>query len=515
MGWSSLSKIALLGWMGMSLSLPLAQGTLRPMVEADHWRTTDVDIELTRKYLNNKFCRSDERSLEACQAAVRQLVHMLKSPSLPVVDNAGAVDFDQTLNQAEEFVTASGPRYPRQMIYGTVINDILRHFDDHARLTPVSSLQAKMGEATEETSGLGVDLQITAAGVFVRHIYEDSPAQRAQMHVNDRLVSVNGIEVEPGVRSFRALKHLQGRPGDEVHLALERSGHRRELDLTLASLSLRPVDVRYFQAFNKTYALAKIHSFAFGACSDLAAQLAMLQGQGLGPVAGILLDLRGNLGGVVKEAACVSGLFVGRKTFLSQKGVGSLLPSMLAPTSDLRDFQETRMSPGPMRFPATPLVVLVDASSASAAEMLAAALQDHQRAWIVGETTFGKGTTQKLAEVPGHPSLLLNHTISRYYRPSSHPLQLIGVTPDFNVPFRREASTLERQAPREGDWFGWSLSKEGGAEWTSPRLQEASLIRGCITSKQLDRKFTTWHEQQMGFEDFQKAFALSVLSCAT
>jgi carboxyl-terminal processing protease len=148
-------------------------------------------------------------------------------------------------------------------------------------------------------------------------------------------------------------------------------------------------------------------------------------------------------------------------------------------------------------------VVLIDSQSASASEILAGALQDYGRAWLVGETSYGKGSAQSMEQIPGYPSLTLKWTSERFYLPSGRSNQAIGIRPSFEIP--RDRDDGDRMVPRlrEVDNMPNALSPES-QPWVETRPKEKAAITDCVAA----------HGVPETIDDYEKAYATAVLACS-
>ena len=269
-------------------------------------------------------------------------------------------------------------------------------------------------------TGIGVEVNPDRRGLLIARVFDSSPASRARLRPGDVIVAVNGRSLA-GVAPQTAAALIKGRPGTDVQLAVRerRAGrtHPRTLRLTRALVSepvvastLRTVDgVRL-----GVVALAVFSPGSHGEV-DQAVQDALRQG-----VRGIVLDLRANGGGLVEEARLTASVFIAKGTIVTTRGRSQ--PSQLLTAA------------GHAIAPSIPVVVLVDGNTASAAEIVAAALQDHRRATVVGTHTFGKGVFQE--EQPLSNGGALDITVGEYFTPAGRNLggggirQGAGVRPE-------------------------------------------------------------------------------------
>ncbi|WP_079252118.1 S41 family peptidase [Streptomyces sp. MP131-18] len=265
-----------------------------------------------------------------------------------------------------------------------------------------------------EYVGTGIAVVRTSAGrIEVSDVHAGSPAERAGIRPGDEIRTIDGAGLD-GSPVTDAVSRLRGSdrperagPGSTVRLGLERDGRTWETEVERARLSIQPVTVE-----RDAPGAARIHVSAFtrGSADALRAAVAEIPAED-----GIVLDLRGNAGGLLAEAAAAAGVF---------------LDGGLVATYDVHGSQEA-LHAEPGGDSARPLVVLVDGGTMSSAEMLTGALQDRNRAVVVGSRTFGKGTVQLPSEQPDGSVAEL--TVGHYATPSGRTVDDDGITPDLPV----------------------------------------------------------------------------------
>ena len=281
-------------------------------------------------------------------------------------------------------------------------------------------------------------------------VFEDSPAGRAGLLPGDRFLTIEG----QGARDLpivEAIERIRGEPGTKVRVTLRRPGADKALVLALAReiVQVNAVETR---VLHDRVVHVRLRAFQETTARELREALdeAMARTARAGGVRGVILDMRDNPGGLLSAAVLVADEFLSEGVIVSTRGRGgSLQREHLARASGTR--------------PNWPLVVLVNGYSASAAEIVAGALRDHERAVIVGDRTFGKGSVQNVIELPDGSALKL--TTALYYTPSGHSIQAQGIAPDVEVRQIETAAlkelgltrddiseaTLEKHLPAAGD----------------------------------------------------------------
>jgi carboxyl-terminal processing protease len=264
-------------------------------------------------------------------------------------------------------------------------------------------------------------------------VVSDSPAQRAGLAKGDVVVELEGFPAKR-FSIAEAQQRMHGPVGEKLMLAYMRPGFRQPQRVALSREIVHRPSIAS-RLFGATPSIA-ISAFFEWTDSDLAAELDRLAtAAGSRRFAGLVLDLRGNPGGLVDQAVAVADRFLpaGRLIVRTRGRAGQ-------PPVD-----QTSKDPGTE--PAYPMVILVDAGTASAAEILAGALQDNGRAVVLGEPTYGKGSVQTVIELANGSALKL--TVGRYETPGGRSIQERGVIPDYDVPTsHREPVERERDLPR-------------------------------------------------------------------
>jgi carboxyl-terminal processing protease len=286
--------------------------------------------------------------------------------------------------------------------------------DPHSAFLDAAEYEAMRISTSGHYSGVGLEVAAQDGRVVIVTPIEGSPADRAGVRAGDVLLEIDGRAVE-AARLDEAIERMRGFVGSTVRMAVSREGEPEPLQFELARSDVHVRTVRA-EPLPGRYGYVRITHFNDSTPRDLARQLAQMQaGQ---PLAGLVLDLRGNPGGVLESAVEVADDFLDAGVIVRAEGR----------TAESRF--EMRASGGDL-LEAAPLVVLVDRGSASGAEIVAGALRDHGRATLMGERTFGKGSVQTV--VPLRNGLALKLTTSRYFTPSGASIHDRGIEPDVSL----------------------------------------------------------------------------------
>jgi carboxyl-terminal processing protease len=319
----------------------------------------------------------------------------------------------------------------RALMYGA-IKGMLETLDPHTVfLSPEDFREMKDG-TSGEFGGLGIEISKKEDVVTVVAPLDDTPASRAGIRAGDQILAIDGEETR-GLELPRVIQKLRGPAGKRVLLTVMRDGFNKPQEIPIIRESIRIVSVE--GALYEGIAHLRVKNFQERTDVQLRKELDRLRTlNGNKPLRGVVLDLRNNPGGLLDQAVAVSDRFLaGNLTIVSTRGRNGRNSS----DEQSRD-RDTE--------PGYPMVVLVNAGSASASEIVAGALQDNGRAVVMGTQTFGKGSVQTLIELEDGSGLKL--TIARYYTPSGRSIQERGITPDFVVP---EDAPKKVDAVREKD----------------------------------------------------------------
>ena len=279
-----------------------------------------------------------------------------------------------------------------------------------AYYTPAEAKEFRQA-LSAEFEGIGVTVQPDDRGLKVVSVFEDTPASRAGIHKDDLIVGVNGKSIA-GVPSDVATGRIKGRAGTKVKLSVVPAGKKepRQVEVERAKIDVPLADGKMERRGGTKIAHVRLAAFSEGAHAAVRKELEPLLKQG---AKGIVLDLRGNGGGLLTEAVLVSSLFVEDGLIVSTKG---------------RNRAERKFdAQGSAVAPDLPMVVLVDGGSASASEIVTGALRDKGRATVVGEKTFGKGVFQEVEFLSDDSILEL--TVGSYFLPKGENLAQKGIEP--------------------------------------------------------------------------------------
>lgn len=292
------------------------------------------------------------------------------------------------------------------------VKGMVQELDPHsAYLSPEDWSEFK-NDTQGKFAGVGIEVDLKGDVITVIAPIEGSPADRAGVRSGDRILAIDGepvVEASPD----KAIKKMRGPAGTRVKLTVRRPNVQAALTFELVREVVTVASVRS-KLLVQNVGFIRIQQFREGTHAHLLRTIASLRAAAKGELAGMILDLRTNPGGLVDEAVEIADEFLDKGGIYSTRHRGMLIDDVSA------------RSGGALA--TVPMVVLVNDWSASASELLAGALQDNRRALIVGSQTFGKGSVQSIIELPDGAGMKL--TIARYYTPSGRAIQAEGIQPD-------------------------------------------------------------------------------------
>ncbi len=385
-----------------------------------------------------------------------------EEPGKLQIDPESPYDNVQVLARAmqlirQDYVNEKKVSY-RDLTY-SALRGMLSTLDPHSQFMEPTDFEDMQEDTRSEFGGLGVVVTMEDGVLTVVNPMEDTPGSEAGIKPGDRILRINGHSTE-NLTIAQAVEKLRGDIGEKVTLTIQRPSSKEIKDYTLTRVTIKVKSVKDAQilpdANGMKIGYARITQFNEPTAGELAKTLDRLEKEGM---QALVLDLRYNPGGLLSSAVDVAGLFLPHGTkVVSTEG-----------RSPGREYR-TRSNYGKPR--TYPVVVLVNFASASGSEVVAGALKDLNRAVIVGETTFGKGSVQSVISLPDGSALRL--TTQKYYTPSRQVIHEVGVSPNIRATLnqQQEFALLEARRSNEG-----RLTTEA----EDPQLSRAlDLLRGTL-----------------------------------
>lgn len=402
-------------------------------------------------------------------------------------------DFESVITEVAK-IAVKDPASEALVTASAISAHVAESVDAHARIEAVAEMQAGLNDADESFTGIGVNLELLDEMPVITSPIEGGPAEKAGVKANDVITNVNDVSVK-GMKLSEAVKIIRGPEGSTAKLRILRDGKEIQISIVRAAIKMENVESKLVNDLGNPVGVIKLRNFMDRkACDVIGEKIKGLSAQG---AKGLVLDLRGNGGGLIDQAVCIGGLFAGQKVIVKVRDVeAGSFDDYVAPNLAVTDL---------------PLVVLIDAGSASASEIVSGAMQDHRRAWILGERSFGKGTVQAPQPFLSQ-AIVLFRTIQRFFQPNGRTNQLVGIFPDFEVPFTPDATADERFRLREADIYPHALKAESG-DWKQPRQGEVDAVASCVAKDSLAKKAYTAAKAKKAAVDYQLLSAEEVLRC--
>ncbi|MEZ4225177.1 MAG: S41 family peptidase [Polyangiaceae bacterium] len=329
----------------------------------------------------------------------------------------------------------------RRRLTEGAIKGMVAELDPHSAYMPPEDYGIFQSDTEGRFGGIGVEVDFGEDEITVIAPIEGSPAERAGIRSGDHIVAIDGRPVR-GKSPEELVRAMRGAAGTKVSVSIRRTGMT---ELIVVKLTREVIEVSSVSGtlMENEIGYVRIKQFQSGTHAELLETVARLRKENRGPLAGVLLDMRNNPGGLVSEATAVADEMLDGGVVFTTRHRKQVIDEVKANRGGA-------LQRGP-------LVVLVNEYSASAAELVAGALQDQKRATVVGARTFGKGSVQTIVDLPGGAGLRL--TSMRYYTPKGRAIQAQGIEPDVQVqagvkPDKSfgvvRESDLENHLPAEG-----------------------------------------------------------------
>jgi carboxyl-terminal processing protease len=425
-----------------------------------------------------------------------QLLSSLLAASLLATLPTGAVfaqqkqdplaDMDEFIAVYKRVKSAYVDKVDDKQLMEGAIQGMLQTLDPHSAFLDKSDFQSLQTQIDGEYGGLGLSVTLEEGAVKVIAPTADTPADKAGMKSGDYITHLDGQLIVGGTLD-EAVNRMRGAPGTSIKLTVFRPGRDEPFDLniTRAIIDLKPVK---WEVKDKIGVIT-ISGFSEDTGSDVVSAIKGIEAKLGAKPTGYIVDLRSNPGGILDEAVAVSDAFLDKGEIVSERGRDKVVVQ--------RWFAEKAI-PGDVAG-GKPVIVLVDAGSASASEIVAGALQDHHRALVMGERSFGKGSVQNVLPLSRESGLRL--TVARYHLPSGRSVQEGGVKPDIAVPQISDPDYKKRIKTRESD-LRRHLVNELAVEDKAVEEDNIDDPRFALTAEEL---------KTQGIEDFQMHYAMQTL----
>jgi carboxyl-terminal processing protease len=472
-------SLALWSLLGIVTASPFAFSAEKKTPE-EYWAGTGLSTSLTlreMKLLEPATCYKSLAGFRGCLAGVNALAARLE-PRARYVPNVIAEDASFNF----------GAPLKRAFLKEAV--------DAHAHIEPSEEMQDSMNDADQSFAGAGILLQVLGGKILVGSLVEGGPAEKAGVRANDQILSIDGATTT-GMKTDKVVSLVRGPVGSTVKLRLLREGKELELAVVRDTVKQENLEAKVVSDLGRKIGVIRLRSFVDkSACGKMGQKILSMETND--HVEGFVLDLRGNGGGLIDQAVCMGGIFFGKKVVVKVR--------------DLQGGQFTELFGSLPAATNLPMVTLIDAGSASASEILSGALQDHERSWVLGERSFGKGSVQAPSPFLGNDRIMFYQTIQRFYQPKGRTNQIVGIEPNFVRPIKPNATDDERFALREKDYYPNALGAEN-APWVETRTAKVSKIEACVNGAKLAEKKFAELSASGKAADYQLLSAQEVLGC--
>ena len=343
------------------------------------------------------------------------------------------------------------------------IRGMLQGLDPHSTYLDEDAYKELQEGTSGEFGGLGIEVGYEDGFVKVISPIDGTPAQRAGIKAGDLIIRLDNKSVK-GISLMEAVKMMRGKPGSKITLTIVREGENKPFEISIVRDIITVENIKT-ETIEPGFTYIRISNFQTHTVDDLKKGLIKLKNENNNNIKGLILDLRNNPGGLLNAAVGVSDLFLNNGLIVYTEGriKDSKLKFNAKPSEMLKD---------------TPIIILVNGGSASASEIVAGALQDHKRAVIMGEKTFGKGAVQTI--LPMNDRTALKLTTARYYTPSGRSIQASGIEPDMivkNIEFDLKKDIQNNGLIKESDLSGHLDNKKSNDdEEKEENINNALLI---------------------------------------
>ncbi len=371
--------------------------------------------------------------------------------------------------------------------------------DPHTSIIPLKQRESEYQDSGDSFVGIGIEFMPVAQGLLVKRVVKGGGALQAGLKVGDLIVAADGLLIKD-IKDEDVTTHLKGAAGTTVNLTIQRDQKSFDVVVTRSQIVNPVISSESINYNGKTYAYIRLTNFMYEKiCEEFAV---VVQGWEKQNVDGYLLDLRNNPGGAVTIAACIGGMFLGNKKIVAYFEKRAQLGS----TYEKLETDSTVTTTKPMS-------VLINAGSASASEIIAGALKDYNRAYIIGQTSFGKGSYQGCGQMQGQPSLLICSTGGLFFAPSGNSNQTLGIVPHVSVFLRKEAGDSETYSLREPQLYLFPLDPKKMPNAPVSNWNQLQAPTQCMQKLDLPTVYAQAPASVSYYQDYQLLNGLGAVSC--
>ncbi|MEZ4297836.1 MAG: MXAN_5808 family serine peptidase [Polyangiaceae bacterium] len=478
-------------WKGFEPALAVTGQAARPPYDLTRLEAVNETLRMIRdKYVDPDRVKPKEMLLSALNYVQRDVAQVIVSNDDPNevtvrvetaekkfrIDNVQAPwDIAGRLREIFAFLQQNlrGTEVDLREVEYAACNGMLHTLDPHSVFLSPEAYREMNVSTSGAFGGLGIVISIRDQQLTVMNPMPDTPAGRAGLKRLDRIVKINN-ESTLNMPLEDAVRRLRGEPQTKVTVWINRAGETgpKPYELTREIIKVKSVE---FRALDNGIGYVRLKQFQQSSADELSYALDEIRARG--PIRGVVLDLRGNPGGLLDQAAKIADKFLNDGVIVSTVGAS--------------EGREEKRAKVPGTEPPYPLVVLVSGNSASASEIVAGALKNHNRAVIVGQTTFGKGSVQLVFPDVTPEKAALKLTIAQYLTPGDVSIQGVGVTPDIELdPMTADETemdlTVQKDGIRERDLSAHlsnARAQQGGKPLETVRYNLSSADREALRDR--------------------------------
>lgn len=401
-------------------------------------------------------------------------------------------------------------KIPDDKLFNYAISGLLSNLDPHSDYLDESDFQALQDMTDGQFGGIGIEISQKYGLIEVITPLDDTPAAKAGIKPGDLIVRINGTTVQ-GMGIDEAIKIMRGDPGTQVSLVVLRKGEAKPLTFNIKRAIIK-IDSVKSKLLDNDYGYIRISEFEDNTGPDVAAAVKSLEKSSNNQLKGIILDLRNNPGGLLEASVDVANVFLDKNT---AKYGGKVVYTQ----GRIHDMDYVGYVTGHDQTHGLPIVVLINGGTASAAEIVSAALQEQDRAVVVGTKSFGKGSVQTVLPLPPDKKTAIKLTTALYYTPDGTSIQAEGVTPNVWV----DDLSIPKSVQPEDNYFGTEADLQGHLNLPATKIapnkakkpatsapadalkQDSALLKTVFNSESSD------NNPSLLYSDYQLYQALNIL----
>ena len=354
-----------------------------------------------------------------------------------------------------------------EKLIDNAIKGLLSELDPHTVYLPPTRSKEIKEDTSGEFAGIGIEMTFKQNQLVIISPIEGSPAEEKGVKAGDTIVKIDNKVAK---KLEDAVAFIKGKNGTDVVLTLMRQGVEKPFDIKLTRRNIETQSV-VGELLENEYGYIRIKSFQSRTDRELEAQLEKLKKASKSGIRGLILDLRNNPGGLLDQAARVADAFLTQGVIVTTRGKEGT-------------YEEVKMAQKEGNELDVPMIVLVNAGTASASEIVAGALQDQKKAIVLGTQSFGKGSVQTIIDLDDGSSLKL--TIARYYTPNGKSIQAEGIKPDIQVSAIADPDDTSSTREKDLSFHIESDTPDKKANKNDPRYKYVNLDRDIQMSRAIE-----------------------------